>query len=30
MDMTAASFIPKEIRKKMLTACVQTASGMEH
>lgn len=30
MDIAVASFIPKEIRRKMLTACVQKASGTEH
>lgn len=29
MDVAVASFIPKEMRKKTLTACVQKASGIE-
>lgn len=29
MDMVVASFFPKEIRRKMLTACVRKASGIE-
>lgn len=29
MDMAIVSIIPKEIRKKMLIACVQKASGKE-